>query len=165
MSATVQVQGTARDFDFWFGSWDAHNRRLRERLAGCDDWEEFASTSVARPILGGVGNEDEFRTDYDGGFVAMSFRFFEPRSGQWSIYWADARRPGPLDPPVVGGFTGDTGIFEGPDTFAGRPIVVRYTWSRVTTPSPRWAQAFSADGGATWETNWIADFTRTGDAR
>jgi hypothetical protein len=93
----------------------------------------------------------------------MSFRFFEPRTGQWSIYWADVRRPGPLEPPVVGGFVGDTGIFEGPDTFAGRPIVVRYTWSRVTTPSPRWAQAFSPDGGETWETNWIADFTRTED--
>jgi hypothetical protein len=51
-------------------------------------------------------------------------------------------------------------VFEGPDTFAGRPIVVRYTWSRVTTPQPRWEQALSADGGRTWETNFVSDFTR-----
>ena len=74
------------------------------------------------------------------------------------------RRPGLLDPPVLGGFDGDVGIFEGDDVFDGRPIRVRFTWSRVTTPAPRWEQAFSADGGETWETNWVMDFTRIGDA-
>ena len=64
-------------------------------------------------MLGGLGNEDEFRTDYDGGYVGMSFRFFDPGRRLWSIYWADSRRPGLLDPPVVGAFDGDTGIFEG----------------------------------------------------
>ena len=68
----------ASDFDFLPGEWKVHNRRLRERLAGSDEWEEFEATSVARHILGGCGNEDEFRTDHDGGFVGMSFRFFDP---------------------------------------------------------------------------------------
>ena len=80
----------ASDFDFWPGEWKVANRRLRERLAGSDEWEEFEATSVARHILGGCGNEDEFRTDHDGGFVGMSFRFFDPTTRQWSIYWADA---------------------------------------------------------------------------
>ena len=91
----------ASDFDFLPGEWNVHNRRLRERLAGSEEWEEFEATSVARHILGGCGNEDEFRTDYDGGFVGMSFRFFDPTSRQWSIYWADSRRPGVLDPPLL----------------------------------------------------------------
>ena len=52
-----------------------------------------------------------------------------------------------LDPPVIGSFDGDTGVFEGDDTFAGEPIRVRFIWSGVTTPTPRWEQAFSADGG------------------
>ena len=163
MTDTTQAVGTARDFDFWMGSWNVRNRLLRERLRGCDEWDEFASTVVARPILDGLGNEDEFRTSWGGGFVAMSFRFFDPGSRRWSIYWADARRPGLLDPPVIGSFDGDTGIFEGEDTFEGRPIRVRFTWSRVDTPTPRWEQAFSEDGGKTWETNWIADFTRVGE--
>jgi hypothetical protein len=160
MSETALAVGTARDFDFWMGSWNVRHRLLRARLRGSDDWEEFAATAVARPILDGLGNEDEFRTGYRGGFVAMSFRFFDPVSRRWSIYWADARRSGLLDPPVIGGFAGDTGVFEGPDTFEGRPILVRFVWSGVTTPAPRWEQAFSDDGGTTWETNWTMDFTR-----
>ena len=165
MTQTATSEGTARDFDFWFGSWDCRNRRLRERLAGSDGWDEFNSTVVARPILDGLGNEDEFRTDYAGGFVGMSFRFFDPERKRWSIYWADTRRSGELDPPVLGGFSEDTGVFEGDDTLDGRPIRVRFIWSGVTTPTPRWEQAFSEDGGVTWETNWIMDFTRAEDAR
>jgi hypothetical protein len=160
MSTAVRRAEGARDFDFFMGRWKIHNRRLRERLADCTEWDEFEATAVARPILDGMGNEDEYRTDYGGGYVGMSFRFFDPETGLWSIYWADSRYSGLLDPPVIGSFSGDTGIFEGEDEFEGRPIVVRYTWSRVTTPSPRWEQAFSEDGGKTWETNWVNDFIR-----
>jgi hypothetical protein len=159
MGATSGVQSTARDFDFWMGSWKVHNRRLRKRLAGSDEWDEFEATSVARPLLDGLGNEDEFRTDNDGGFIGMSFRFFDPETKQWWIYWADTRRSGKLDPPVIGSFDDDVGVFEGEDTFEGRPILVRFIWSGVTTPTPRWEQAFSEDGGETWETNWIMEFT------
>ena len=75
---------TAQDFDFFMGRWNVHNRRLTERLAGSDEWEEFESTSVAHPILGGLGNEDEFRTRHAGGFIGMSFRFFDPARRRWS---------------------------------------------------------------------------------
>ena len=148
------------DFDFWPGEWAIRNRRLRERLSGSDEWEEFEARVRAWKILDGHGNADEFRTDHAGGFVGMSFRFFDPGTKQWSIYWADSRRPGLLDPPVLGGFDGDVGVFEGDDTLDGRPIRVRFVWSGVTTPKPRWEQAFSEDGGTTWETNWEMDFTR-----
>jgi hypothetical protein len=150
----------ARDFDFLMGSWNVHNRRLRDRLKGSTTWDEFEATNSARPLLGGAGNEDVYRTEFAGGFTGMAFRFFDKARGQWSIYWADSRH-GVLDPPVVGSFAGDTGTFEGSDTFEGRPIRVRFIWSRVTTPTPRWEQAFSADGGRTWETNWVMDFTRS----
>ena len=163
MEQPTRVQPSANDFDFWMGRWKVQNRRLRARLAGSDEWEEFEATSVAHPILGGLGNEDEFRTDHDGGFIGMSFRFFDPVKRRWSIYWADSRRPGELDPPVFGTFSGDTGVFEGRDVFEGRPILVRFIWSGITTRTPRWEQAFSADDGATWETNWIMDFTPADD--
>ena len=155
------------DFDFFMGRWNVHGRRLRERLKGSHEWIDIDATTVARPFLSGLGNEDEFHTDFWPGFVGMSFRFFNPHTKKWSIYWADNRSGGVElveGPPVVGSFSGDVGIFEGPDTFEGRPIVVRYTWSRVNTPSPRWEQAFSEDGGKTWETNWVNDFTRPADA-
>jgi hypothetical protein len=163
MPNTVQAQGTATDFDFWPGRWNVRNRLLRERLAGADEWDEFEATVAARPLPGVLANEDEFRTDYAGGFVGMSFRFFDPEARLWSIYWADSRRPGRLDPPVFGSFSGDTGVFEGEDTFAGRPILVRFVWSGVTTPTPCWEQAFSDDGGENWEPNWVMEFTRAED--
>jgi NIPSNAP len=146
----------SKDFDFWMGRWRMQNRRLRERLKGSREWEEFESTGEARKLPGGLGNEDVYRTDFAGGFVAMSFRFYDPAAGRWAIYWADNRR-GTLDPPVYGSFEGGNGVFEGDDTFEGRPIRVRFIWSRVDTGAPRWEQAFSGDGGKTWETNWIMD--------
>ncbi len=163
MHATERAGGTAHDFDFWMGRWNVHNRRLRERLKGSTTWDEFEATCVARPLAGGLGNEDEYRTDFAGGFVGLAFRIFNPSTRQWSIYWADSRT-GALEPPVVGSFTGGTGVFEGADTFEGRPIRVRFIWSRADTASPRWEQAFSADGGRTWETNWVMEMTRAGEA-
>ncbi|MCI0583022.1 MAG: hypothetical protein L0227_09045 [Chloroflexi bacterium] len=148
------------DFDFWMGAWHVRNRRLRTRLARADDWEEFDATVVAHPILDGLGNEDEFRTDFGGGFVGMSFRFYDPTANSWSIYWADSRRSGLLDPPLIGSFLGGTAVFTGRDTFDGRPILVRFTWLDVDTATPRWEQAFSADEGLTWETNWLMEFRR-----
>jgi hypothetical protein len=159
MKKAERAEDGARDFDFWMGRWRGHNRRLRERLKGSTEWDEFEATIVARPLPGGLGNEDEYHTDFAGGFTGMSFRFFDRTTKQWAIYWADSRR-GVLDPPVVGSFSGDTGVFEGTDTFEGRPIRFRFIWSRVSTASPRWEQAFSADEGRTWETNWVVDMTR-----
>jgi hypothetical protein len=163
MQVEVKERASVHDFDFWMGRWNVHNRLLVERLAGSDEWVEFESQVAARQLPADLGNEDMFCTDFAGGFVGMSFRFFDPETGQWSIYWADTRRPGLLEPPVMGTFDGDVGTFEGDDTFDGRPIRVRFVWSGVTTPTPRWEQAFSDDGGETWETNWVMEFTRNGD--
>ena len=160
MTAAVKERATSSDFDFLMGRWNIRNRRLAQRLVGSDDWDEFSSKAAARQLPGGLGNEDVFCTEYGGGFVGMSFRFFDPATGLWSIYWADSRRPGRLDAPVIGSFSGGIGVFEGDDTFQGRPIRVRFVWSGVGTHTPRWEQAFSDDDGETWETNWTMDFTR-----
>jgi hypothetical protein len=147
----------ARGFDFFYGRWRGWNRRLVERLVGCQEWEEFESTVDCWPMLGGLANADEYRTDHFPGFRGMTVRLFDPTAQQWAIYWAD-NRVGVLDPPVRGVFIGEVGIFAGPDVHAGRAILSRFTWRRGA--SPRWEQAFSADGGQTWETNWTVDFTR-----
>jgi len=147
------------DFDFLHGAFKVHNRRLKARLAGASDWLEFEATNVARPLLGGLGIEDEYRTEFWPGFVGMAFRFFDPETRRWAIYWADSRR-GVLEPPVYGGFSNGVGRFEGDDVFEGRPIRVRFRWSGVDTPTPRWELAFSEDGGETWEVNWTMDFVR-----
>ncbi len=160
MTAPVSsVRDAARDFDFLMGRWLVHSRRLKTRLQGCTEWEEFEATSQARPLLSGLGNEDELRTDWRPGFVGMAVRLYHPPTARWAIYWADNQHAA-FEPPVFGGFTGDIGVFEGDDTFEGKPIRVRFTWTRLDADHARWEQAFSADAGRTWETNWTMDFTR-----
>ncbi len=147
------------DFDFFVGSWDGRHRRLRARLAGCDEWDEFSSTTRCWSLLGGAANIDELSVP-DRGFSGLSVRLLDPASGNWSIYWANSRDGVLQLPPVVGRFDGGVGLFFSDEVQEGRPVRVRFTWSEITPASARWDQAFSADGGQTWEPNWIMEFTR-----
>ncbi len=153
----------SHDFDFWFGRWHSENQRLTKRLQGCTQWETFSAQCHAYPILGGLGNVDDFVIDtWRPGFIGMSLRLFNPQTGEWSIYWTSNQSP-ILEPPVVGGFEDGVGVFECDDLFEGRTIRVRFTWSEITPDSARWHQDFSEDGGQTWETNWITRHTRVSD--
>ncbi len=149
------------DFDFLPGRWTVRHRRLTKRLAGSDDWEEFAGTSTAWALLDGAGNVDDNLLGLpDGPYRAISLRAFDPATDAWSIWWLDGRNPGVLDPPVVGSFRDGVGTFIGSDTFDGRPILVRFVWSTISETVRRWEQAFSPDDGATWEVNWVMELTR-----
>lgn len=150
------------DFDFLFGSWRVHHRRLKERLTDCTEWVAFEGTCVSRPLMGGQGNvEDNVLHLPEGTYQAIGLRAFDPRSCTWAIWWLDSRHPHSLDVPVVGGFKDGVGTFLADDTLRDRPIKVRFQWSKITPISAQWDQAFSPDGGQTWETNWVMQFTRT----
>jgi hypothetical protein len=95
--------GSAGDFDFFVGEWNGRQRRLREPLAGCDDWDEFASTTRCWSLFGGAANLDELSVP-DRGFSGISLRLFDPAARNWSIYWANSRNGLLALPPVVGGF-------------------------------------------------------------
>lgn len=148
------------DFDFLVGSWDVRQRRLRRWLEGCDDWDEFGSTSECWSLFDGAANLDELRVP-ERGFTGLSLRLLDPARGQWSIYWASSRT-GVLLPAVSGRFRDGTGHFYGDDSYEGRAVRVRFIWSGITPVSARWEQAFSADGEQTWEVNWIMELTRRG---
>jgi hypothetical protein len=159
MSAT-QTRSAVHDFDFLHGSWRIHHRRLVERLVGSDEWEEFPSTSHCIALFGGAANVDW--GDIPAlGISGLSLRLFDPARDEWSIYWASSRT-GRLEPPVVGRFENGRGDFYGDDTHDGTPIRVHFVWSEITPTSARWEQEFSADGGRTWESNWVMELTRTG---
>jgi hypothetical protein len=149
------------DFDFFFGDWNIHNRRLKERLAGCTEWIEFEATSVVRPIWGGLAHMDEYDAKETplGHLQGMTVRLFDPKSQQWTIYWAYAGN-GKFDTPMIGSFTNGVGEFYDQEMFEGRAIYVRFLWSNISQASARWEQAFSEDGGRTWETNWVMEFRR-----
>ena len=147
-------------FDFLMGQWRVRHRKRRERLKGNDDWFEFPGTLDVRPILAGAGNIDLNDLDDPGGrYQATSLRLFDASRDLWSIYWIDGRTAG-IDKPVVGVFDGPVGQFYGDDSFDGQPIRVRFTYEDLGPQDARWSQAFSPDGGASWETNWIMEFTR-----
>ena len=52
------------------------------------------------------------------------------------------------------------GEFYGQESLNGRAIFVRFVISDITPNSVRFEQAFSDDGGKSWEVNWIAVDTR-----
>ncbi|PWV54482.1 hypothetical protein [Chitinophaga sp. S165] len=148
------------DFDFLAGQWHVRNRKLKSRLDGCTEWDEFDATQDMRLVLHGIGNTDILSaTVNDQPFEGITLRLFNPASRLWSIYWADSNR-GVLEPPVVGSFAGDTGLFFADDVFNGQKILVKFNWDKTDPDAPVWSQAFSTDDGATWEWNWYMYFTR-----
>jgi hypothetical protein len=155
------VSGTGvHDFDFLFGRWQVTNRRLKQRHVGCSDWEEFPSVVNCESRLGGMANVEEHVMPTKG-VSGLAVRTFDMARGEWSIYWISSE-DGRLQPPVVGRFEDGRGEFHGDDVDQGRPVRVRYRWSDITPSSARWEQAFSSDGGSSWETNWVMEFRRSG---
>jgi hypothetical protein len=155
------IQGAPSDFDFAVGDWRVKHRRLKDRLVGSDQWIEFDGQMSTQKVLGGYGNvEDNLLQFPEGAYRAVAVRSFNAQSSQWSIWWLDGRFPGQIDVPVVGRFKDGVGTFYADDMLNGAPIRIRFIWSTVDKHKPRWEQAFSADGGMTWETNWIMEFSR-----
>ena len=150
------------DFDFLVGEWRVHHRRLKERLAGSNEWFEFDGTLTNYRLMEGSANVGENFFDMPGGaYRGVGLRSYDPKSGQWASWWLDGRDPfGDLDPPAKGHFENGIGTLYADSTFQGKPVRVRVLWSRITPASARWEQSFSADGGKTWEMNWVSDFRR-----
>lgn len=160
-SALPKLADAPRDFDFLVGDWQVSHRRLRKRLAGSTDWDEFGGTLRNWPVLGGHGNVGDNLMEFPSGTVrGIGLRAYDPNTRQWLSWWLDGRTPTTIGPPVRGGFKDGLGTFLGDDVSDGKPVKTRVLWSRITPRSARWEQASSGDGGATWETNWISDFVR-----
>jgi hypothetical protein len=148
------------DFDFELGSWTIHLRRRLHPLTGSSDWVRFDGTSVTRKVWDGRAQLEEFETNGAGGSIeGLTLRLYNPQTHQWSLYWANAR-DGTVVPAQIGEFRDGVGEFYGWDTLNGKPILIRFIWSKTSSDSPHFEQAFSADGGRTWEVNWITDQTR-----
>jgi hypothetical protein len=153
------------DFDFYLGAWDIRLRKLIEPLNGDHEWEESNAATVAQKVLGGLGHIDDFTMETaEGTARELTLRLFDLQTRLWSIYGADGTSAA-LPPPAIGRFQNGVGEFYNRDTFDGQSILIRLTFSGITANSFHWEQALSADGGRTWETNWMADFTRRSPAQ
>jgi len=148
------------DFDFEIGTWKTRFSRLLHPLTGSKTWTEYEGTSVVREVWKGGANLVELTADGpEGHFEGLSLRLYNPQSRQWSLNFSN-RSAGTMSPPTIGEFKNGRGEFFSQETLNGRAILVRFVVSPITPDSCRFEQAFSEDGGKTWEVNWIATDTR-----
>jgi hypothetical protein len=154
------------DFDFEFGTWHASVSRLVQPLTGSTTWVKYEGPSVVHRVWDGRANLGEIDLAGPAGKIrGLSLRLYDPASHLWRISWANAA-DGLLGTAMVGGFVGGRGEFYDQETYEGRSVFVRFVFSDITATTFRLEQAFSADGGKTWEPNWIASFRReAGSAR
>lgn len=159
---STTLTGSAHDFDYFVGGWTTQQRRLKARGVGSKEWEEFPATLCMALYLDGIATVDELYMPRSRR-AGLTLRTFDLEKHQWSIYWVSSAT-GKLDPiPVVGGFRGNRGEFYAADEENGRPIKVRFIWTKLDHDHARWEQAFAYDN-QTWETNWTADFLRADPA-
>ncbi len=150
------------DFDFLTGRWRVEHRKLRSRLTGCTDWDDFTSEFDAHTHLGGLVSVDEGAlVGLDGSaYRGMTFRTFDVAAQEWLLHWFDSRSLQWDTSPVRGRFVAGVGEFLSEDVYDGVPIVCRYRWTVHDDEHASWEQAFSTDDGTTWETNWVMRETR-----
>ena len=161
-AAVGEERDGQHDFDFELGNWKIHLKRRLHPLTGSNTWVDFDGTSVTRKVWDGRSQIEEFETDGAGGHIeGLTVRLYNPKTHQWSLYWANSKN-GTMEPPQVGEFKDGVGEFDAMDTLDGKAILVRFLWSKTDSSMPHFEQSFSGDGGKTWEVNWITDQTRTG---
>jgi hypothetical protein len=161
-AASVPHDGQ-HDFDWMVGTWKATLKKLEKPLTGSTTWVEFEGTQTTRLIWGGRGVMDEFSVrdpKTNAPVEGLTIRLYNPKSQQWSIYWANANNGSFSLPATMGRYTSGRGEFYDHEEYQGKMIFVRYVWSDITQNSAHFEQSFSEDGGKTWEPNWISTITR-----
>ena len=149
-----------RDFDFDFGTWKTHSSRLLHPLTGSTTWVDMDGMTIVKKIWGGRANLAEFKADGPAGHIELlSLRWYNPTAHQWSLDFATPN-VGTLGIPCVGEFNNGRGDFYDQETIDGKSILVRFSIWGITDNTAQSEQAFSDDGGKTWETNWINRYTR-----
>jgi len=147
-------------FDFAQGTWHEHTSRLVHPLTGSHTWIQMDGVSVDKPVWNGRANLVELESDGPKGHLELlSLRLYNPQSRQWNLYFATSP-VGVLSDAMTGGFQNGRGEFFAQDTVDGRTVLVRFTVAKLSATSALSEQAFSADGGKTWEVNWINRYTR-----
>jgi len=157
---TIRQRDGQKDFDFNIGTWKTHVSRLQHPLTGSTKWVEYEGTSVVRKVWNGSASLFELEVDGPAGRIeGVGLRLYNPESRQWSLNWANSS-DGIMTLPMIGEFKNGRGEFFNRESFNGRVIFVRNGFSDITLDSSRFEQAFSDDGGKTWETNWVMTFIR-----
>jgi len=156
----VDVSSGQRDFDFDLGTWKTHSTRLLHPLTGSTTWVNMDGATVVKKVWGGKANLAEYKADGPAGHVELlSLRWFNPTTHEWNLDFATPN-VGTLGVPGVGGFKDGRGDFYDYEDVNGRSVLVRFSIWKTSQDTAQSEQAFSEDGGKTWEVNWINKYTR-----
>jgi len=156
-----QLRDVQHDFDFHFGTWKTHIRRLVHPLSGSTTWVELDGTVTTRKVWDGRANLEELEAgNATTHFKGLTLFLYNPESHQWSQNFANINSGTLSQTPLIGEFKDGRGELFDQETFNGRTILVRFVWSDITPDSHHVEQAFSDDGGKTWEPNFVATLTR-----
>ncbi len=161
LGAAPALPDGAHDFDFNLGAWHTHIRRLLHPLSGAHAWVTYDGTVTVRTALGGAANVEEVEANGPEHLELLDVRLYNAASHQWSLNSASSDDGTLQTPATFGGFEHGRGIFYDQEPFNGRMILDRQTFFNITPTSYSFDQAFSDDGGKTWETNFVANLTRT----
>jgi hypothetical protein len=159
-NATIAERDGQHDFDFNFGTWRTDIKRLSDPLTGSKAWIELNGTVRVRKVWNGRGQLEEIEADGPNGhWEGLTLFLYNPQSHQWSQSYAN-RKDGILDTPSIGEFKNGRGELFDQETFNGRAVLLRAVWSDIMPDSHHFEQAFSDDGGKTWEPNFVATLAR-----
>jgi ketosteroid isomerase-like protein len=160
--ASTQRDGQ-HDFDFEIGTWESHISRRLHPLTGSTTWVEMEATVVIRKVWNGRANLMELEADSPSGHLQeLNLRLYDPQSHQWSFNFANSE-DGTVNRPMIGEFKNGRGEFIDQEQFNGKIILVRHLFTDITPESHHFEQAFSEDGGKTWEPNFVATLKRKKD--
>lgn len=148
-----------RDFDFAIGSWGTKILHLQRSPGKPDTWAVWTGTVVAAKVWGGRANIQEIEVNTPSGRVdELRLCLYRPQLREWYLHWADSD-DGVLVPPLIGQFASGSGRFYDQEDYKGRAIFVRDLYSQIGPRAYHWQQAFSSDGGTTWDPNWNVTLT------
>src|SRR4051794_26751988 len=151
------------DFDFDFGAWKTHSSRLLHPLTGSKEWVELDGVTVVRKVWDGRANLAEYKAEGDGNHIELlSLRVYNPEAHQWSLNFATPG-VGRLGIPEIGEFKNGRGEFYDQEEINGKFILVRFSIWNISADTAQSEQAFSDDGGKTWEVNWINKYKKLSD--
>jgi hypothetical protein len=155
----------SHDLDFTFGAWTEHSQRLLHPLTGSTDWAEWEGRTVVRKIWSGKANLAEYKgVTPSGPLELIALRVYNPTTHQWSTNFATAAVGKLNDITAVGDFKDGRVDFYDQEPFNGREILVRFSIYGAGRDTHVSEQAFSDDGGNTWETNWVNRYSRAPEA-
>jgi hypothetical protein len=157
---SADTTSAAHAFDFDIGKWKTHTSRLLHPLTGSNVWVELDGVTEVHEVWGGRANLAEYKANgADTHIELLSLRWFDPTTHEWTL---DFSTPGVgmFGVPSVGEFRGERGDFYDYEPVNGRNVLVRFSIWKISDREAQSEQAFSDDGGRTWEVNWINRYTR-----